>query len=145
MCYAQVRHCDPYHGKGVLARDTAVHGLATKLLPSPAPSGLLAVHVAATGPCTQQLLDTGIAPSLAANIDAETPATACSRAICTSTKLAGCGSGASENLILVMSDEFNKEDRGLGVYQNDPMWTAENVSSANVWDGGTRGTMGSDV
>lgn len=91
-------------------------------------AGLLALHVAATtGPCTQQLLDTGTSSNLAANIDPDSPATACSMAVCTSTELGGCASAAKENLILVMSDEFNKDGRGLAVYQNDPLWTAENL------------------
>lgn len=112
-------------------------------LPSPrcpSPAGLLALHVAATtGPCTQQLLDTGTSSNLAANIDPDSPATACSMAVCTSTELGGCASAAKENLILVMSDEFNKDGRGLAVYQNDPLWTAENVGELGLRDQGRKG------
>lgn len=94
---------------------------------------------ATTGPCTQQLLDTGTSSNLAANIDPDSPATACSMAVCTSTELGGCASAGKENLILVMSDEFNKDGRGLAVYQNDPLWTAENVRELGLRDQGRKG------
>lgn len=69
---------------------------------------------------------------MAALIDSATPTTACTATICTTSST--CSDG--ETLQLVMSDEFQEGGRSFAAGDDDPKWTAENVSEWRV--GGKR-------
>lgn len=81
--------------------------------------------------CADQLASLGVSSSVASFVDADTPSDACTKAVCTST-LASCS--GTDNLVLVMSDEFSGDNQRFGVEKDNPIWTAEEVTTWDVDD-----------
>lgn len=79
--------------------------------------------------CADQLASLGVSSSVASFVDADTPTDACTKAVCTST-LASCS--GTDNLVLVMSDEFSGDNQRFGVEKDNPIWTAEEVTTG-MW------------
>lgn len=90
---------------------------------------LLAWPAVAQASCADQLASLGVSSSVASFVDADTPSDACTKAVCTST-LASCS--GTDNLVLVMSDEFSGDNQRFGVEKDNPIWTAEEVMTG-MW------------
>ncbi len=107
---------------------------------SPAEGSLLLALIPAAvrsqqSACVQQLAALGVDTSW---VDAETPAEACTKQLCTSSVHTDCIPGTDaagnvlppleqEDLQLVFSDEFNEPGRAFDVSAGDPKWTASRM------------------